>query len=525
MLNEIINAIGEEHVNEVQKNCITTNNTIYVRINFEQLNKYDITYIKKEILPNQLDLIEWCKDREIFSKILDSHKAINVEHYKKVINSCVPYSIMFNWENFIKKDFTKKQNIRDGFYILLKEYLNVFDKIEYIDYYLNVLDEISNIIKKNKLKDNVNIKLFLNVDIKKYRHDYLEYLKEKIFDKEGIIYQNGNEKFGRCTKFYTLNKDKPLLFYMDNIKDIHLLSATQARLICNLYNYMANKKEEAVNLGIQQIHYKMAFNKATATWYIQDVLIDPYGNKEEHDNIYFNIQNILNLKKFKETSINNYKDLKKYLYYLIDGNIQKINNQYQQYIDRLNHTNILQFKQIYTQFMRLLYNFYSKKDNIYKISTILNFNICMQDWLFKNNMKGIMINMFNMLKEKIGKNNYNIDTNEEFFFMSGQMVKYLKLKTHTDNITNRLFNSYIFIKQTSKMIELLTIDKNKLDYDASAKYSGRSNNMMSAILEYYIKHKEELKLMDIVYFDYGLYYGENLIYTKKGNDDNDNNEE
>ena len=527
MLNEIISAIGKDYINNKQTEFISTTNTIYARIYCDRIEHYDITYIKKEVSENQLELIEWCKSREIFSKNLDSHKAIDVEHYKKVINSCVPYSIIFNYIRFAEKDITKKSNIKDAFYILSKDYLNVFDCEQYIDYYMGIFEVILNVIKENKLKNNINIKLFLDVDIEQYKKSYFRYLEEKIFDTKGLTYKEKDNKFGRCSKFYNLNKDKPLLGYMDNIKEIHLLETKQAQLVSNLYNYMSYKKQEKLNIGIQKISYKMELSDSTHKWYLENMAMNPYS--DSNDIIYFNVQNILCLKNFKETIIDSYNHLRKYIYYLIDKKtlIKENKNiynylchRYQECIDNLDNLSMSKFKKLYENLIYDLYKIFIKKDDMYKIGVILNFDICLQDWLFKNNMKGKIVMILKMIEEKMERNEYHIDSHEEFFFMSGQMVKYLKLKTHTNNITNKLFSAYTLLKQTKQMIELLKTDKARLDYDGSAKYSSRSNNVMFSILDYYTKNEKDLAFMDTTYFDKGLYYGRNLIYTKKGSNEN-----
>jgi hypothetical protein len=149
-----------------------------------------------------------------------------------------------------------------------------------------------------------------------------------------------------------------------------------------------------------------------------------------------------------------------------------------------------------------------------KMASIINFDISMQDYLYKTNIKEEFKKMMENIKRKILlKEEYVIENDAEFFVVCGQLAKFLKLQTQTDKKTNGLFSEYLMATTVKRLISILQRDKSRLDYDSNI--YGRSNKLMYAILEYYTINKDNLRKIDTFDFNKGLYYGNCVLYTKK----------
>jgi hypothetical protein len=106
----------------------------------------------------------------------------------------------------------------------------------------------------------------------------------------------------------------------------------------------------------------------------------------------------------------------------------------------------------------------------------------------------------------------------EFYILCGQLAKFLKSKTKTDKITNRLFYEYNMATRTKRLVDILQRDKKDLDYDNND--NSRSGKILSAINIYYTENEKTMKKIDKIRFNIGLYYGENLLYATNKKDEN-----
>lgn len=549
MLNELIEAIGYNNILKKISDSIDMINSLYIRIPIDKdLKDEDFLLINKEVEINQLEQSEWFKERELLSKYIMSNKAIvqGKKYYPRIIFSVHKNVIMFKWNKFLKHKNTTK-NIEESFKILIGEYLNVLKADEvYLKYYYKNIKQIINFINDNNLT-KIKVKMFLDVDIEEYKEDYSRYLKNKLLDG-GTTCKIYNELYGRLSQFYTINFKKPLLGHMTkNTNEIHLINQHDVLKIFHLKQYMDSIKSEKICYELGDITYKMDVNSSTNEWFLHKYNNNPYQTTDDlQKNIY--IKNILDSKHVNEKIIKHYSELSKYILQLTDFKVKnsygkndkkdKIENKfktfskmYYKYIGKLNNTNFENFKIVYNNLIISLLRLYIYDEDIYKIQNIINFDICMRDYLFKTNLKEGLANMITKIKEKILKNEkeyieeYIIEDDKEFFILCGQMAKYLKSKVQTDEKTNKLFYEYLLAKKVERLMDILQRDKARLDYDSNI--SGRSNKIMYGLLKYYDDNKDNLELIDINKLNMGLYYGDCVLYSskKRVNDENKKGED
>jgi len=536
MLNEIIEAIGYDNILATVNNSIDMKNSLYIQIPKDRtLQEEDFLLIDKEVEVNQLEKSKWFKVREGLSSYITPNKAVvkGNKKYPKVIFSVHKNAIMFKWDKFIQHKNTT-DDIDASLNLLFNEYLDVLQAEDYyFEYYHVNIKKIIEYINKNQLT-KVIVKIFLDADIEDYKQQYADYLKNNLID-EGTQIKINNRVYGRVSQFYTLNDKKPLLSHMlKNTSEIHLLDEMDVLKIFYLKQYLDSLKYGKVKWGIGSISFNETFNSSTKKWDLDDFQNNPYRIIDDlTKDIY--IRNILNSKYIKETTIKTYNDLSKYiLNELLDFKVKNSYNDkdktenkfktfslmYYKYIANLNNANFDIFQRVYTNMMRNMLKLYIDDEDINKIQQIINFNICMSDYLFKTNIKGDLIEMINRIKDKILNmdNEYVIENDFEFYILCGQMAKYLKSKTHTDNITNKLFYEYNMAIKTRQLMDILQRDKGRLDYESNN--NSRSGKILYAINNYYTLNEKRLKKIDKIRFNMGLYYGENIFYISNKNNEN-----
>lgn len=534
MLNEIIRNVGYNNIIKTIKDDLNMKNSLYIKIPFEReldLNE-DILYINKEIEIPQLEKAEWFKEREVYSQRIMPNKSIVIGGmYSKMVSTCTPYCITFNWDNFINHKNTDKDNLEKSFENIINEFLSKLQLEDNLKYYTKYFKEISAYILGNNFSKFL-IKIFLDKPVDEFKVEYLKHIENTLFDKGTQIVIDGKES-GRVSLFYTLNTaDKPFLAHMmANTDEIHLLNAEESEKILNLKKYMDSVKRENLENNIAKIEYKMELNMSTKKWYLDKYNVNPTQIRD--DIVNFNISNVLEDKYFKEISINKYTELSQYILRLLDFNVKiyysdndntaskfkVFSSLYFNYIEKIDNTNIEVFKNVYPNIIKNIYTLYKNEDSIGKMRNILNFDISFRDYLYQTNIKEEFTKMMENIKNKIiVKGKYTIENEAEFFILCGQMAKFLKLQTQTDEKTNGLYSEYLMATNTKRLMTILARDKNRLDY-ASNIY-GRSNKIMYSILEYYSVNKDNLKKIDVIEFNKGLYFGDCLFYSKSKKENN-----
>jgi hypothetical protein len=531
VLNELIREIGYDNIIKTVMESVDMTNSLYIKIPLDRgLQNSDFLYIGKELEVSQFEKATWFKSREFYSNYIESNKAISIGGvYSKLIFSSHKYAVFFKLDNFINHQYTiKNKNLLESMDLLFKKY---FVKLEledfYEKYYKQNLSSIIDFFTERQL-EKINIKIFLDEDLVKYEKDYSLYLKNRLFDA-GTVMKVEKEIKGRLSKFITLNVSKPYLSQMmEHTDEIHLLNEDECMKAFYLKEYMDIKKDELVN----NIKYKMDFQSSSKKWVLSEYENNPYETKLEMKNVLY-VSNVMDNQYFKEVYISNYNELSEYINKLLDNKIKKYYSEmdktpskfktfaimYYKMISNIKDSNFYVFKQIYKSMSKNIFLLYKDEESLFKIADLINFDVSMRDYLFKTNIKEDFKNMIETIKEKILKGGaYKIESDKEFFILSGQLAKYLKLKTQTSEKTNKLLYEYIMAKKVKRLIQVLIRDKGRLDYDGHI--VNRAGNVFAAINEYYDNNKNRLIEIDLVQFNMGMYYNDSVFYVKNESNNN-----
>lgn len=553
MLNEIMEAINHEvshdEIMHVIRDSVDMTNSVYVKIPLDRkVDKNDFLFVEAELLETDLEKVEWFKERQCYSRYINVNKAVLTARdsiFIKKVESCHKYALIFRMENLQKKkipfdisslntmvnDHLKATNAIDDTELHFLYLNNIPYIIEIIDEYINLLKS-----KSKKAKPKVQINIFVDADIEEYEKLYDIYMNDYIIGKDKKNHINIDGKIvGRCNEFYTLNSDKPLLSYMlpNKQDEIHLVTKKEGSKLYKYRKYMSAKHSQKILMDIGSIQYGGTIQNYE--YVINSYVNNPYQIIEDLPSAIY-IKNILNVNNAKEIVLYKYSDISIYIMNsLLYGDIKGYNNQgrtlentfktfeykYSEILKNLGNSSFQYFKERYNQLFYDMLRLYTRKDNIYKVINIINFHVCMQDYLFKTNIKeGVAVNVDKIRENIIQQNSvYNIESNDEFYILCGQLVKYIKSKSTANNKTNRMYHEYFTCNTTAKLISIINRDYSRISHSVRMG-NKRSDALLVGISQYYNNHISELKRVDMIQFNIGLYYGECLLYTSNKNKEN-----
>lgn len=492
MFKELIDEIGYNNILEYCENA-NLQNGIYIKINkdgnIEDKNIIEIENDKKDI--ENIELINWFKQRNCYSNYIDSNKAI-VQRGKgvktpKIVTSCNCYSVFFNVATILKNskkmemslDKYCKNMITEYFDALINNIMNdknglssIFKSNNIKSYMKKNKTTITKMIKKffmneyllaqdkhrkkcinetkeiliqnifvliNKLSnvkniDKKKIKIFIDSEVDDYKKEYLLYLKPRIFlnNENNLILDD--KIYGLSSELFTINSKKPLLKTNANLTDIPcLISIKGAIKYRNLIVYLKGNLSKTRELGYDLIFDKDGIN-------VFDII--PFNKKDKLELKPLIIKDYLN-KSFDTVEINNKKSLENSFNYFLDGNLysNKINDNSKAKSFVVMYRDIISnyvYKDIDRDFLyalpkilnQLLNANLNPKKNVFDIMKCFNFRLSLLEY-FKNNEKGeVIMKLNNDLKERLRDiNTFTINSREEFIYICGQLGYYLNSRS------------------------------------------------------------------------------------------------
>lgn len=545
MLNEIIRNVGYENIENELKNDITKiSNSMYIKIPLNRDINEDSDIVKNGKIRNiddinigQIEIIEWFKERELYSEYINSNKAVSnkCKKFPKIIMTCTPYSIIFNSEKIIKKTTEKKytEDKEELFELFFNEFLEIFNRKELLVQYKKVKPYIIKYFDKNNSGNNKKkIKIFLEQpSVDDYKEYHTKHFEEKILNNGTEMIIESGEKIGEASYFYNTNDKKPFLGYMLPVTNyIQLVNEKDALKLLQLNSYMKIKNKETIINDYEMSNMRYESQQKNGQSSIDDFNVNPYKIADNIPNI--DMLNVLNREGYEENRIKNKNELKQFILRLLDfkvieyyGDKNKTENKFKTfsaiYFKHINNIDMEALKKIYKNMVKNIYRLYIYGEDMDKITNIISFDICMNDYLFNTNIKEDLESMINQIKQKIldsdKQEEYTIENDMEFYILCGQLAKYLKFKTQTDKITNKLFYEYNMATRTRKLINILQNDKTKFDYDGNN--NNRAGKILYGINNYYTINENRLKNIDKIRFNMGLYYGDCILYVSNKKDE------
>lgn len=558
MIYDILEVFQKEYEKNGDKLILdnyTLKDGLYVKINKDNSIEYFISEtIKKEKVFRTIDGIngkndiDWFKSRDYYSQWLNANKMF----YDKKIHNVNYLSLFVKIDSFISSDSKKligKDAIKYHYKALcdykkftkskekdiLKNYSkylsNKSRKKDLIKKYKFINKNISNIVEVAKEQNITNyIKIFFDEDIEVYKKESEIYYSIKIFNDIGHSRKIEDLIYGLSDSNMGLNSKKPYLGQKTRkVEAPFLLLDSNALLIKKFFDWLKfqqlinknplvkelfidrNFKEkdlvvdfdyipikiEKLTNKIEVINYLKAYDYKSKN-FIEDYIIEELFILEDKiDEIFYNKQ--LKHNYFNDIKVSQYvsKNLQTLLY---ETKFSMI-NYFKKYDDR-------GFYKVVKKYGSDFIVEHLRQNRELKAKESLNLKLS----LLKHKGENIM-DIQNIQQEMISKletSNYTALKSEEFFYLCGQVAKYLLNQSEANKKNADLLEPFLRANSSKNLKKDIEITYFKYKHKISLNHS-RFNNAMSLIMAY--ENEEKLsKNMDS--FLVGV-LSDNIFYMKK----------
>ena len=486
----------------------------------------------------------------------DNKDAIPIEVFKNGIKKY--------YESLSKLGNSSKEEI------LLKEKYTENEIETYKEKMLKAFDIVYEDLKNQDMQKEIWIKIFLKKDIEEYKRVSEIYVKLKLFNTNDNNIEIDGKTYGSNNYNYGLNNKKPYLeLKSTNYKVGSYLSDKDIQILNNIYIWLYNNaagknilklpedwKFNGIPKDEQEIRdrntylIKVAGNNGNAR--IDDYrYISNYNTKirkftcknylDKEKEIIFETENIYDLNLYTNNiwfaeNENNTRNYIKDSYYDYDLKISKstLVNWKKELLKQYNNLFLELFEEEQAR------NFVSKLDEVavniieamlienlkqnkkYMYSTRKAFNL----WIaYKQyfNKKGedeeMKINNLQEQCEKIVNEEKKIETDEQYYYLVGQVAYYLLSRSKAEKLTQDVTEPYVKANTVTKLKNEIKFLYDKYSYDIYLNFP-KFNNIMSQILlqepEKKIKTNKELILAGLL--------ANNLFYSKQENLNNGGND-
>lgn len=539
---DIIEALESIGIEDVKTSYVLPEG-IYVKVSKDS-NK---VFVFKEKNIENIDDYDFFKERMFFDGISSgSNSCVLQKIYKvndeetisgKIVLSVTPYQFYINGAKLIKNTPNEFIAFFEGYYKDLC--LRYEIESTYLDLFKNAILEFyeKNITLLSKT-DKVVFSL-PDVPIEKQKECYDKYLKTKMFMHDTAINIDGIE-YGVSSFANSLNIKKPIGTFGDNLRpNSYLFTEKQAKVLLminkikdrTLKTLIDNKFSTDIKFDLSRTNMKINFFNSNKD-----------NTKDKHKMTNYKIAS-------SEEILQSSKDIsRRELLFLIEKNITKYTmskifdmNDFDLKLLSLKEGIItpLIAKEIYEN-KQLFYNYFIKGTNVdiskqmfLLLKTIFEKSIKSDNYNIYNSKKyfDLTFNIMNYLEgdkkemiNKIGdienklsqyinsetKEEYQIENDEEFLFISGQVIFYLISQSKTSQKKNKLLITFNNIKNSDTLKSKINDLFNKYSYDFSI-YS-KINLIIASILKYRIEDKFIIKENNLWYFYNAGLIGKSYLY-------------
>ena len=475
----------------------------------------------------------------------DNKDAIPIEIFKKGIDKY--YDSLFKLGNSTKEEILLKEKYTENEIKIYKEKM------------LNAFDKVYNDLKTQDIQKENWIKIFLKKDIEEYKRVSEIYIKLKLFNNNDNNIKINNKTYGANNYNYGLNSKKPYLeLKSTNYKVGSFISDTDIQVLNNFYIWLYNnvagknvlklpedwnfngipKEEEEINdkntyiikvagnngnARIDDYRFTSNYNTRIRRFICKDYL-------DEETKIIFNTENIYTLSWYTSNIwfAEDEKSSKNYIrdsYYDYDSKISKsiISNWKKEILKQYNNLFLELFeeekegsfiKKLDEISINIIENMYidnlkQSKKYIYNPRKAFNLWIAYKQYFNKEGEDEEMkINNLQEQCAKIVKEEGKIETDEQYYFLAGQVAYYLLSRSKADKLTQDVTEPFTKANTVKKLKSEIRFLYEKYRYDIYLNYP-KFNNIMSQILlqepEQKIKTNKELILAGLL--------ANNLFYT------------
>ena len=532
----------------------------YIKINKDNIEDFSCyNYNRKNPLDAEVE--DFFKDRFFNEGMISSNKCLCSD---KKIFSVTPYALILPYSNFEAKD-KKGRTINDWilnhFTTMNNKFSNVDNIEEITNKFLKILKILNAYFKENNCIPKGKVFIFFDNDVKEYEKAFNLYFKDNIFLHKDKIREINGVKYGEPT--FGLSLDTKKIFASSGYysKTAVLVPEDEAILLANLdrINYKAlcsNNENNILNIGYpKEDHIYLSLTKG-----IKGIEINSYSTYEkdnkklkytEYGLLSTNFEKvIIKEKDILRTSTKTSKEKKEEGRDSADSlqEIIDLNNSWllsSLFINKDNlsdykkkdvsakyyasHQNILfqYFKKgfdcnIINAFENIFYNTFMTKQkdkdiSIKKTQRYFDFMLSVLNCVdIKGGYNKMAINIkeiWDKLKDAKSKkiDEYNIETDEEFFFIAGQVLYYLSSLSKSKDKKG-------LIRDVAELTSSKTIKdyvmKKYAKYNYCILHESFINVLYKAVLMYKVgENISSAKTIGKYYYQAGL-IGDNICYHK-----------
>lgn len=420
--------------------------------------------------------------------------------------------------------------------------------------------ETVNIIKEKELTKDTWIKIFLEADISEYEKASLKYTYLKIFNKndenklkDEEVYGINNYNFG-----YTTAKKPFMELKSTSYKVASMMSLEDIKVIRNMYIWLlknvSNKDFVKIPLNFnfngldeKKINgkpiYLLRVKNDNGTAKVEDFDFIPFYSEKIET---FKCSNYFNTKFNLEESEFATKDI-----YELEKRVSKIwfsnclRESYYSFKEIVSKRTMVANwkKEILKQNAKIFFEFFHKansrplKQNLDKVA----FNICYntlldeyKDGNIYNSIKAMNLwiafdeylgGNFKMVKNDIYLkskdvvlNSGKIESDEMYFFMVGQVAKYILNKSKANTKTQSMIDPLMKASKQEKLISVILQMRDKYGYDLML-----SNKKFDNILKQILTDEIEKDIVKNRKYILAGFLEDNLFYIKSDNESNEDN--
>lgn len=571
MLDECLKYFEEElneHKNMVIDTIVPTDGD-YVLVHQDgTYNTYKIKYSKKDRIFKErpaTDILNKIRFYDYYSQLVSMNKP---QDPGKIIHSNNYLSLFVKKESF-KNGKMNNEAIERYFKVLKTPQEKYKDKdLKMYNFISLELDELNQEdLKKNEewLKNHIYnlegvnydekgyLKVFFEASDKTYINEGNRYTLTKIFNcNDHNIYSNSTV-YGLPNYNMQLNAKKPFLENKTRLKKIpYLISLEKAIIEKQFFDYLMNCANEGkTNIYIDNDEF--AFKRIICLKNQEKL------DEAKFNGIYLKIQKGKELEIHYIDSLTNYTTLLKPAFDFVDVIGVQGDECYKLYNERFEVENLID-DILFSRYLKNNYftpiedlkgidsifkkNIVKARDAIFQwryLGRIENINTILKDVAFDmvkyslqkgylkkaqkqlnlyfslnkyfNNEEINMVNVRDSLRKKINaEKQLRIENDEEYSFAVGQAISYLQDRSKAKNNMQDMINQFLFIKNDNVLKTRLRQLYQRYSYDLK-KGRNRYSILIAMIMEY-----DKIKKIDHDKLIAG-YLGENLVYEKRGNED------
>ncbi|MFJ5769457.1 hypothetical protein [Psychrobacillus sp. NPDC093180] len=508
--------------------------------------------------------------RDYYSKLLDMNKPIDG---KKVIHSNQLNGFFVKKESLTNGKLTKDV-IRNYYNVLLnprgkykdKKKLEMYEKVEkeYGAVDKEEIEKIQRCVEENlpRIQENLKIdKNYLKIFIEKEEADFIsegkKYLIPNIYNSTDFNVQIGKETYGLPNNNMGLNTKKPYLENKNRKTTVpYLVSIEEVQKQKALFDYLMNfasqgKRHIFIEIGedekISARKDGELISEAFTGYYMRiqkgkELEIHDFDVIQRYDpKIEFQMQNILDIdlskEKYFSISFSQTDDLKEIQQYVNEIYFNKylINNYFTDSKDlrifdfRLKEALIVSrrawFDWFYkgnSQLVKQMLDYVSLsliknsiiQDSFFRARHQFNLYHSLREYFYKGDVK--MADIVNEVKNKLRakserKKTASIESDDEYFFAVGQVLRYLLSLNKSSSKNDSLINPFLNSSNSSRLNKLIVNLFKKYNY--GIKGNKRLYNLMAMVQGYDTKSKVNDSMI------LAGYLNNNIVYEKNENTD------